>query len=158
MERSVNDRNKQWTKTLPPSNGRVKTGTAGQGGGGAIIWPRLPLKIPYKNLKRKSIEKKLTCFVCGFVLRFLKLLFYAKQHCFDLRETHYINSQPFFTIINFKCISSDSRSSIFHSFSQGSMPLDPLETSRLQHLGYCAPNLKLNYSAVPEEVLLRYLV
>ena len=40
------------------------------GGGGAIIWPRLPLKIPYKNLKRKSIEKKLTCFVCGFVLRF----------------------------------------------------------------------------------------
>ena len=32
---------------------------------------------PYKNLKRKGLEKKLTCFVCGFVLRFLKLLFYA---------------------------------------------------------------------------------
>ena len=145
-------------KNATPFKWQGKNRDCGAGGGGAIIWPRLPLKIPYKNLKRKSIEKKLTCFVCGFVLRFLKLLFYAKQHCFDLRETHYINSQPFFTIINFKCISSDSRSSIFHSFSQGSMPLDPLETSRLQHLGYCAPSLKLNYSAVPEEVLLRYLV
>ena len=96
MERSVNDRNKQSTKTLAPSNGRVKTGTAERGGGGGIIWPRLPLKSPYRNLKRKSIEKKLTCFVCGFVLRFLKLLFYAKQHCFALRETPYINSQQFF--------------------------------------------------------------
>ena len=34
MERSVNDRNKQSTKTLAPSNGRVKTGTAERGGGG----------------------------------------------------------------------------------------------------------------------------
>ena len=140
MERSVNDRNKQWTKTLPPSNGRVKTWTAEGGEGGEEKFCR---DCPYKILKRKSIEKKLTCFVCGFVLRFLKLLFYAKQHCFALRETHYINSQPFFlrlSILN--AVLAILEAQIF-PILQGSVPLDPLETSHLQRFGYCAPNLKL---------------
>ena len=125
MERSANDRNKQWTKTLPPSNGRVKTGTAERG---AIILRRLPL---------------LTCFACGFVFRFSKLLFYAKQHCFALRETHYIHSQPFFLLLSIlNAFLAILEAQIFTIF-QGSVPLDPLETSRLQHLRYCAPNLKL---------------
>ena len=98
-------------------------------GAGAIILRRLPL---------------LTCFVCGFVFRFLKLLFYAKQHCFALRETHYIHSQPFFlllSILNAFLVILEAQ--IFTIF-QGSVPLDPLETSRLQRLGYCAPKLKLS--------------
>ena len=41
-----------------------------------LILLQLPLKSPYKNLKRKSLETKITCHVC-FVLRFFKLLFYA---------------------------------------------------------------------------------
>ena len=45
-------------------------------------------RCPYKNLKRRSLEMKLTCFVCGFCFRFLKL--YAKQLCFALRRTHVI--------------------------------------------------------------------
>ena len=64
-----------------------------QMGGGGRYFCR---DCPYKILKRKSIEKKLTCFLCGFVYAFLKLLFYAKQHCFALQETHSINSQPSF--------------------------------------------------------------
>ena len=111
---------------------------------------------PYKNLKRKGLEKKLTCFVCGFVLRFLKLLFYAKQHCFALRETNYINSKPFFTIINFKCISSDSRSSNFHSFPGEHTPGSPRNLAP-SALGILRPQSK-TYSAVPEKVLLHYLV
>ena len=47
---------------------------SGRWGGGAhapsIILPQLPLKNPYENLKRRSLEKKLTCFVYGFVLAF----------------------------------------------------------------------------------------
>ena len=41
-----------------------------------LILLQLPLKSPYKNLKRKSLEKKISFYVC-FVLRFLKVLFYA---------------------------------------------------------------------------------
>ena len=55
----------------------------GEPGGDApsIILPQLPLKNPYKNLKRKRLEKKLTCFVfCFASFRFLKLLF--KLFCF----------------------------------------------------------------------------
>ena len=36
----------------------------------SIILPQLPLKNPYKDLKRRSLEKKLTCFVYGFVSSF----------------------------------------------------------------------------------------
>ena len=59
---------------------------AGGGQGGAhapsIILPQLPLRNPYNNLKRRSLEKKLTCFVCGFVFTFLS--FYATQNSFVL--------------------------------------------------------------------------
>ena len=48
----------------------------------SISLPQLPLKNPYNNLKRRSLEKKLTCFVCGFVLTFLS--FYSTQNSFVL--------------------------------------------------------------------------
>ena len=57
-----------------------------RGPGGAhapsISLPQLPLKNPYNNLKRRSLEKKLTCFVCGFVFTFLS--FYSTQNSFVL--------------------------------------------------------------------------
>ena len=63
-----------------------------------------------------------------FILRKTALL------CFT-GDPLYTFTTIFFKVINYKCISSDSRSSNFHNF--------PLETSRLQRLGQCAPNLKL---------------
>ena len=57
-----------------------------RGPGGAhapsISLLQLPLKNPYNNLKRRSLEKKLTCFVCGFVFTFLS--FYSTQNSFVL--------------------------------------------------------------------------
>ena len=85
---------------------------------------RSPVKRSFiKNSKEKVYKRNFTCFVCGFVLRFLKLLFYTKQLCFALQR---INSRPFFfTIINFKCISNNSRSSDFQNFPGKHAPAPP---------------------------------
>ena len=52
-----------------------------RGGGGthapSIILPQLPLKNPYNNLKRRSLEKKPTCFDCGFVFTFLSFYLFV---------------------------------------------------------------------------------
>ena len=113
-----------------------------------MLW--LPLKGPYKNLKRKSIEKKLTCFVCGFVLCFLKLLFYSKQLCFTLQR---INSWPFFLwlsiLIAFVAI---LEAQIFRIFL-GSMRQHPLETLHLRCSAYCSPNLKLTLQSLVMHVM-----
>ena len=61
----------------------MKPGKVGGGAHGpSIILPQLPLKNPYNNLKRQSLEKKLTCFDCGFVFTFLS--FYSTQNRFVL--------------------------------------------------------------------------
>ena len=56
----------------------------------------------------------------------------------------------FFTIINFKCISNNSRSSDFQNFPGNHAPA-PLGTSRLWRSGYCPPPQSKTYSACPSD-------
>ena len=110
---------------------------------------RSPVKRSFiKNSKEKVYKRNFTCFVCGFVLRFLKLLFYTKQLCFALQQ---INSRPFFLRLSIlSAFLAILEVQIFKIF-RGSMLQHPLGTSCLWRSGYCPPPQSKTYSACPSD-------
>ena len=82
MERSVNDRNKQSTKTLAPSNGRVKTGTAERGGGGGDNLAAIALKKSLQKFKEKKYRKETHLFCLWFCFTLFKTFILRKTALF----------------------------------------------------------------------------
>ena len=110
-----------------------------EGGGGAIIWPRLPLL----KFKEKKCRKETHLFCLWFCFTLFKTFILSKTVllCFA-GDPLYKFTTIFLRLSILNAFLAILEAQIFTIF-QGSMPLDPLETSRLQRLGYCAPNLKL---------------